>query len=698
MIVDSQERAEGVATGDMRKGLVRPSHRPRWSLVIDAAVVGALAAFVWWTVLYEVTLAAGWPTTPVTVCWLVTAPVVVVAIAKWNLAHARGGEDEGPRLSPQPGGPQWRGNLPALALLVAIVVSAGLMATATHIIFRVGWGLGILCLLAVGYAVRLRAVESSGSGDSRAALMSAAAPSTTRTRDDLIALVVSCAVTVGSLFVIRPIDDDAYYVNISTWIAEHGHIPVRDTMYGNQTFPSTYGGGFPITSIEAQIGALARIFHLLAGTMAYLVIAPLCTFASIWVLWQLAHLWSRRRPLPAFLFSIVFVLAGTGGTYRSYSTSRIWEGKAIAVSIVIPLIWIFATRLARTRDRHWTVLLGLAGIAFAGLTTTAALLGLTLACAIALAAVVLANRDLLWGAVALAVPALASGAAVAVLSGNVGGLTPTAPAAWAAVRYAYGAHPTMMIVTIVSVLAGPLLVRGTSAATLIWSSAVASLAVLTPGVLTFLNSVTGSGPVEWRLLLSPPAPTLIGLCAAAGVGVAVAALASGPVPARIASMATALVVVCAFAVVGTPPWASSSWIAHRPSWKVSPHALQNVRAFVAADPSTAGTILMPTGEMRVLAIYTTRWYAVVPRAFDLPGLVEPAKSTAARRTLLKLVSTTQPNPSAARVKSALKTLNVTTVCLWPSDVTARKRVRAAGYPAFQTIGSMTCSLRIPAKR
>lgn len=691
MILSDKARGASMITSDMPGVVGRSSHRPRWSTVMDAAVVGAMAAFGWWTLLYEVTLAAGWPTTPVMVGWLVTAPFVAVAVAKWNLTHARrtqhGRATASPSALPRPQ------RAIVLAVAVAIVVGAVLMATTAHAAFRVGWLLGILSLLGVGYAIHRGAAQRTLVGGALAAAVSDEAQSTPQTRHDLMALVVSCAVSVGSLFVIRTANDDAYYVNISAWIAEHGRIPLRDTMYGDQTFPSTYGGGFPLTSIEAQIGALAGVFDVRAGTIAYLVLAPLCTFASIWVLWQLAQLWSRRRPMPAFLFSVIFILAGAGGAYRSYSTMRIWEGKAIAVAIVVPLIWIFATRLARTRDRHWTVLLGMAGIAFAGLTSTAALLGLTLACAIALAAVMLANRDLLWGAIALALPPLVSGAAVAVLSRNVGGAHPAAPAAWAAVRGAYGAHPTMVIVTIVAVLAAPLLVRGTAAAALILSSGVASLAVLIPGVLTFLNSVTGSGPVEWRLLLSPPAPILIGLCAATGVDVVVAGLGSRPVAKRIVSSAAALVVVGVFAVVGTPLWKSPAGIENRPSWKVNVKALADVRALVAANPSTAGPVLLPAGEMRVLAIYTTKWYAVVPRVYDLPGLVEPAASTTARRTLLQLVSTTQSRPGATVVKSALRTLNVTTVCLRPGEVTARRAVRAAGYPAFQPVARMTCSFR-----
>lgn len=691
MIIGGQERAERAPTSETTGGLRRSWRRPGWSVAVDAAVTGAMAAFGWWTLLYEVMLAEGWPTTPVMVGWLVTAPFVAVLIARWNVRHARRAHDEDRPLPSRPIARPERRTM--LLVAVAIVACAVLMGTTTHALFRVGWGIGIISLLAVGYAIRRGTAAAIPAGDVRAHLASDVPPAMRRTRDDAVALVASCAVAIASLFVVRTSSDDAYYVNLSTWIAEHGHIPLRDTMYGDQTFPSTYGGGFPLSSIEAQIGALARLFDVRAGTIAYLVVAPLCTFASIWVLWQLALLWSRRRPMPAFLFSVVFVLAGTGGAYRSYSTVRIWQGKVMAVAIVIPLIWIFATRLARTGDRHWTVLLSLAGIAFAGLTSTAALLGLTLACAIALAALILVNRDLLWGALALAVPALVSGTAVAVLSRSVGGATPTAPTAWAAVRSAYGAHPTMMVVTIAAVMVAPLLVRGTAAATLIWCSGVASLAVLSPGVLTFLNAVTGSGPVEWRLLLSPPAPTLIGLCAATGVAAATHGLASRAVATRMVSAAVGLAVVCAFMVVGTPPWASSVRVEPRPSWKVSVSALADVRALVAANPSTTGPLLLPAAEMRVLAIYTTRWYAVVPRAFDLPGLAEPAATTAARRTLLQLVSTTEPNPSAADVGSALHALNVNTVCLRPGDVRARALVRAAGHPAFQAVGTMRCSIR-----
>jgi len=693
VIISRQERAEQLVSCERASGVETSSRRTTWSASVDAAVVGAMAAFVWWTLLYEILLATGRPTTPVMVVWLLTAPFVVLVVARWNATHARRTHEQNAALPTGPAHPRWqRRFMPAVA--GAIVVCAVLLGTTTHAIFRVGWGVGIIGLLTIGCAIRRGSTRAALDDATQPAAVRDESPSMPRIWDDMVALVVSCAVAVASLFVVRTSSDDAYYVNLSTWIAEHGRVPLRDTMYGDQTSPSTYGGGFPLSSIEAQIGAVARVFDVRAGTVAYLVVAPLCTFASMWVLWQLAHLWSRRRPLRPFLFSVVFVLAGAGGAYRSYSTVRIWQGKVIAVGIVIPLIWIFATQLARSRDRHWIVLLGLAGMAFAGLTSTAAVLGLTLACSIALAAGVLANRDLLWGAIALAVPALVSGTTLAVLSRNVGGATPAAPTAWAAVRAAYGAHPTMVIVTIGAVLGGPLLVRGTAAATLIWSSGVALLAVLIPGVLTFLNAVTGSGPVEWRLLLSPPAPTLIGLGAGAAVGAATRGLASRrPLVGRSVSAAMTLLVICALTVVGTPPWAASVHLEPRPSWKVSAIALDDVRALVAAHPSTAGPVLMPTAQMRVLAIYTTRWYAVVPRAFDLAGLVEPPTNTAARRTLLQLVSTTQPNPDAADVESALRTLNVTTVCLRPGDVAAARSVRAAGYPAFRPIASMRCSMR-----
>jgi len=172
---------------------------------------------------------------------------------------------------------------------------------------------------------------------------------------------------------------------------------------------------------------------------------------------------------------------------------------------------------------------------------------------------------------------------------------------------------------------------------LVWTAGLASLAVFTPGVLALVNSLTRSGPVEWRLLLGPPVPTLIGACAATVVAGLSRAVGGGTLArygtAAVAATAAAAV---AFGLAGTPVWVSGVW--QRPSWDVNPTQLANVRAFMASGPTNADPVLMPAGEMWVLAIFTTQVFAVLPRAYDLPGLQEPPAQTKARRLLLSLVT------------------------------------------------------------
>ena len=55
----------------------------------------------------------------------------------------------------------------------------------------------------------------------------------------------------------RPDADDTQYVHLSTWIAERGEFPLRDTLFSDEVFPAIIYP--PISSFEALVGALAGI-------------------------------------------------------------------------------------------------------------------------------------------------------------------------------------------------------------------------------------------------------------------------------------------------------------------------------------------------------------------------------------------------------------------------------------------------------
>ena len=59
--------------------------------------------------------------------------------------------------------------------------------------------------------------------------------------------------------IVRPDGDDAYFVNVSTWVAERGRFPLRDTMISPDLFPALGAHSPPTHSVEGLVGAIARV-------------------------------------------------------------------------------------------------------------------------------------------------------------------------------------------------------------------------------------------------------------------------------------------------------------------------------------------------------------------------------------------------------------------------------------------------------
>ncbi len=94
------------------------------------------------------------------------------------------------------------------------------------------------------------------------------------------------ALVCGGLaaFLATPDGDDAYFVNLSTWVAERGNFPLRDTMISSGVFPAIQGHSPPIHSVEGLIGSIARVLGLEAGTVTYVLVPPLVTMLVVLVL------------------------------------------------------------------------------------------------------------------------------------------------------------------------------------------------------------------------------------------------------------------------------------------------------------------------------------------------------------------------------------------------------------------------------
>jgi len=519
---------------------------------------------------------------------------------------------------------------------------------------------------------------------------------------ELGVLAVMGAIAVLTAFVHLADTDDPYYVNRSVWVAERGNAALLDTMFSPEELNSPYGGGVPIASIEALFGVVAHMSGLLAGTVTYLLAGPAFAALAVLALWRLARRWAPRRAFLVFAGAVLFLLMSGDSMLGNFWIVRIWQGKVIAVAVLMPLLWAWLTDAHEARTpsarRHAVLLLLAGGIAFFGLTPTAVVWAPLMLAAVLVAAVALRSPWLALGGVAMAVGPVASGLAVIRWSvEEVGGADPVAlPARESFVRILGETTPMVALGLLALGLAVVLARRGAPAA-LAGAAALCSVLVFAPGVLELANAVTGSGPILWRMLYVAPIPVLVGLLLAAPVP------ALGPARAQLARavpVAVGVLAVALLAVGARPIWAYTGHggpvtLRSSPQWKLDTESLRDVR--VLADQGIRGTVLLPPRRMKVLTMYTTDAFPVVPREWFIQNMREPREVNRGRRVLYRLASGDTPLPPREESLAALEALDVTLACVGPSpgEKKVLRTYRAAGLTRQSSAGTLTC-LRPPA--
>jgi hypothetical protein len=669
----------------------RPPADGPWIRVLDAATDASLVGFAVWTLAYEVALAGRWSLWWPGRIWLVG---MVIGVGAWCLRAFRRPEAVACEVSgsvdaagtiEHAATPPWRsserlGVLAALLLAaVAVMVrdSAGVLP-----VTLIGLGT-VLWLLwrdrrvsrVVGPRLRNTGVQSLGR----------------RPRWMHVVVLLTCVgLALLAALLVKPDADDAYYVNRATWVAQHGVPVALDTMFSPGTLPSTYGGGLPVASVEALQGAIAHALGLQAPTVAYLLFAPLMAAGFGWITWRLIRRWAPRRALLAFLVSATFVVLSGESVIGNYSVGRIWQGKVVAFTVLMPLVWHAFSRLLDRSDRRVQAYLFACGVAFVGLTSTAVLLAPVLTGVALLASWILRARALAVGAIAFLAAPLIAGVAVTVGPGHVGGLDPIAMPRDAAFTILLGPATPMVLVGLAAMVLGPRVVAP-SYSVLLMCGSVATFVALLPGIFPLVNAVTGAGPVAWRLMLGVPVWVLVGLLVAAPEPSAWVRLGSQ----RRRRLGVALGATLAGALVAASTlsgvWLWSSRIGGRleatPSWKVSAQALENVRS-VNTGRVPKGLWLLPPEEMQVMAISDTRHFTVVPRDLYLSGLTAGTRDLQDRLVLLGLVSGRAV--SRAGVRSALDRLDVTLACVPWDDQRARRILAAVVDQPLQPVGAMRC--------
>ncbi len=682
--------AVGPAVGSPAGATAVPRGEPALRRVLDGVLDAAVVSFALWTLLYCLGLATQWRLWASGWVWLV-ATVGLVAwqvVAALREGPARPGDPEGDRDLAEASTRDGR----ALRLLATGGGAAAVVAVVAAVL---GWPetfpLTWVATVAAGGALGVRAWLGGR-------LVPGGGPALARSRDDVGVLLVMAFSVVVSLFVHLTDTDDPYYVNRSVWVAEHGNAALRDTMFSPEVFNTPYGGGIPIASIEALLGVLAHLTGMRAGTVTYLVATPVGTALAVWAMWRLARRWAPGRAFLVLVVAVAFLMLSGDSMLGNFWVVRMWQGKVMAVTILMPLVWAWLTEAADeeatpARRRRALLLLLAGGVAFFGLTPTAVVWAPLMCGAALLAALLVRSRALAVGGLLVLVGPLLSGLAVVLFSSGVGGEAPVALSAQASFVRILGLTDPMVAVGLLALCLAPVVAGRGAAAALAGTSALLSVLVFAPGVLTLVNAVTGSGPILWRMLYVAPVPVLVGLLAAYALGSLRAAPRAAPLG---VALGVALVLLAGFVVGGRPVWSSTGHggpvtVSSTPQWKLDIPSLGDVRRLDERG-LLRGRVLLPPARMKVLTMYTTDAFAVVPRDWFVGNIREPLADRRARRLLADVAGARPPFPAPAEVRAALERLDVALACTGGSryreDVV--RRFEAAGYGGRTTVGTLTC--------
>jgi hypothetical protein len=637
--------------------------------VLDFLVLG----FAAWTVVYHVCLVLR-----IDALWAGIAGAA--ALSPCGLLAARGESAE--RLTtPAAAGHSW------LRPLVAVNVAAGIGAATLFAFTDVPWrALWILWALAAAAAVLVTNVRTAGwpvpepeSESPRLAWLTTG-------------VVLAWAGLLGlvALFLVRNSEDDTYYVHLSTWIAEHGTFPLRDTLFGDEILPAIIYP--PLSSFEAAAGTLARATGLAAPDLVYYVVAPLVSVLGVLALWRLYRAW--RLPLVGLALSVgmVFLLLDAA-EHRALGNSivaRSWHGKVALAAVLVPLLFVLLQQYVERPTRRGLVLLAAAGVAGVGLSSTAVFLVPVVAAGCLAAMAWQAPRRAAIGLAATAAYPLGAGVVTSIVGGRTAETNPySLPGNLLHFVLDEG---VLALVAVAALLVAPLLIPQASAARMTASTVLLVTVLFAPPVTRAVYDLTGLGRVLWRLTWALPTAALIGVLA-----VGLSARFRSPV----LKVLPATLLCVAFVVWGTPSWsAGEASLASRPAWKRPPETVTAAR-WILSQARPGDVVLAPTRTSQTIAATSGEVYTVAPRVFYAIALEDTPGGHARKRVLLGAfadtglegpIPRTSRKPEADEVAEALDLVGVDLACVVDNPDT-RAVLTAAGYREVGADEGLVCARR-----
>ena len=490
---------------------------------------------------------------------------------------------------------------------------------------------------------------------------------------------------------LRPQSDDTNYLNLSTWIAERGTMPLRDTIYSDQVFETKPLG----SAWESMWGVVAHVTGISAPTLLYVIAVPILTLLSILALDRgLRSMHVRHTNFALLVITLFLLLDGKNiFSFGVFHGPRIWQGKSFFVSAIIPLLIGAGIVWARSGRRNDLIRFLLIAIGAAGLTTTATMLVpmITLVIAV-IVGYQRGIKDAGWTMFAMLMPLYIGLAfrgsqeddqAIGDWAGNV--LAIAQPGAIVSnlsqlpdpnefVRWM--SRPPLHAALFALVMCwGFVGAESRTARRVIAGLSVMWAIVYLPPVLALIEQFTGVQAISWRFWWLLPIPML--------VGAAASAIAAGLIRFtsinryRTVTMVLALATLLALIVVpGKPVWLSSlgqlngqsARLMFPPGWKVfgGYDEAKEILDEIALD----GDIVAARSNIeKSLAATTVRIHPVLPKISWLSSSGgDEAKDSMPDRLQIRQFTSTQPDPqlpelNLSELPNALERIGVDVICL-----------------------------------
>jgi hypothetical protein len=556
------------------------------------------------------------------------------------------------------------------------------------------WALIILIFVGIGSVVAIR----------QASKPVGVAP--TYSNFHWIPWVIASGMGLVASATLRPQSDDTNYLNISTWIAERGTLPTKDTIFSDQVFSTKPLG----SAWEPLWGALAHATHIAAPTLLYVIAVPILTMLSVFALDRGLRAIHVRHANFALLAASLFLLLDGKNifSFGVFHGSRIWQGKSFFVSAMIPLLISAGVLWARNGRRNDLIRLILIATAAAGMTTTATML-VPIMLAV-FAAVVGYQRGVKSAGSTL------TGLAMPLYIGLTFRKPPDDDSAMGAYNSTLAAiHPATLFNSLGTLpdaneflrwMSKPALHAALFALVMCWGwlgaesrtarRVIAGLSlswaiVYLPPVLGSIDAFTGVSAISWRFWWLIPIPMLVGSAASAVVTGLVRLTKTNRMRFAVSTLALAMLVSC-IVIPGKTVWTSSlgqlngqsARLAWPPGWKVfgGYYDAKLILDEIALD----GDIVAARSNIeKSLAATTVRVHPVLPKIswYTQAGGAE-AKASLPDRLQIRQFTSTQPDPQLPELNlidlpNALDRVGVNVICLDADRKTDIDLAKSWGY-------------------